>query len=322
MFNDRRAKKGNYEMNKRADMNNEILVSVYCLAYNHEKYIRDCLDGFINQKTNFKFEVIVHDDASTDGTADIIKEYAEKYPDIIKPIFQNENQYSKGIAILLTYIIPKCHGKYIAICEGDDYWCDDTKLQKQADILEAYPDYVACVHANKVINYLDDTEWINSLYNTSRIVNVVDVLTPMIPVFHTTSIFYRKSILDNRPDFFTETWDYALLVYLAILGPIYYINENMSVYRTLLPGSWTMRNHGKNNRKKELGFQKYHVNFLKAVDEYSDFKYHDIIDKNILNFEYQVWRVEPYFKLLFNKRLYKLGFWRSLKMIFRCLIAF
>ena len=77
--------------------NNEVLVSVYCLAYNHEKYIRDCLDGFVKQKTNFKFEVIVHDDASTDGTADIIKEYAAKYPDIIKPILQKDQNSSRRI---------------------------------------------------------------------------------------------------------------------------------------------------------------------------------------------------------------------------------
>lgn len=94
-----------------AFMNDKIMVSVYCLTYNHEKYIRDTLNGFISQVTNFKYEVFVHDDASTDKTASIIKEYANKYPNIIKPIFQTENQYSKGIRIFRTYIYPKMSGK-------------------------------------------------------------------------------------------------------------------------------------------------------------------------------------------------------------------
>lgn len=118
-----------------------ILVSVICTAYNHESYIRQCLDGFVMQKTNFSFEVLVHDDASTDRTADIIREYEAKYPDIIKPIYQNENQYSKGIAIYSKFIYPNVNGKYIAICEGDDYWIDPFKLQKQVDFLETNEEY-------------------------------------------------------------------------------------------------------------------------------------------------------------------------------------
>ena len=117
------------------------LVSVYCLTYNHAKYIKDALEGFVHQKTNFQFEVIVHDDASTDGTADIIKDYARKYPDIIVPIYQNENQYSKKVPITRTFVLPILKGKYYAACEGDDFWCDENKLQKQVDWLENNPEY-------------------------------------------------------------------------------------------------------------------------------------------------------------------------------------
>lgn len=127
-------------------MNDKILVSIYCMAYNHEKYIRQTLEGFVNQKTNFKFEVIIHDDASKDHTAEIIKEYERRYPNIIYPIFQKENQYSQKKPIISTFICPKIRGKYIAVCEGDDYWCDMNKLQKQVDFLENNPQYVACVH--------------------------------------------------------------------------------------------------------------------------------------------------------------------------------
>lgn len=117
--------------------NNNIILTVYTTAFNHGRYIRDCLNGIVMQQTNFRFEAVVHDDCSTDDTASIIREYEGKYPDIIKPIYEDENQYSKGVD---SQMMPKMraitHGKYIAICEGDDYWTDPTKLQLQVDFLE------------------------------------------------------------------------------------------------------------------------------------------------------------------------------------------
>ena len=130
--------------------NEPLMVTILCLVYNHESYIRQCLEGFVMQKTNFRFEAIVHDDASTDGTAAIIREYAEKYPDIIKPIFETENQYSKGDGSLGRIMTAHTHGKYVAICEGDDYWTDPYKLQKQIDFLECYSDYVICSHRYRI----------------------------------------------------------------------------------------------------------------------------------------------------------------------------
>ena len=121
-------------------MHNEIQVTVLCITYSHEPYIRNTLDHFVNQRVNFSYEILIHDDASTDGTADIIREYAEKYPDIFVPILQTENQYSQGVPIVAR-LYPKARGKYVAICEGDDYWPDLDKLQKQYDFLESHPDY-------------------------------------------------------------------------------------------------------------------------------------------------------------------------------------
>ncbi len=120
-------------------MSQDILVSISCLTYNHFPYIRQCLNGFIMQRTTFAFEVLIHDDASTDGTAEIIREYELRYPNIVKPIYQIENQYSKGVKVQLVYNYPRAKGKYIAFCEGDDYWSDPYKLQKQVDILENNP---------------------------------------------------------------------------------------------------------------------------------------------------------------------------------------
>ena len=129
----------------------DIAVSVVCNAYNQETYIRDALEGFVMQKTNFKFEVLVHDDASTDKTADIIREYEAKYPDLIKPIYQTENQYSKGTGEVTKLQYERIKGKYIAICEGDDYWTDPMKLQKQYDALEAHPEVDICTHKAETV---------------------------------------------------------------------------------------------------------------------------------------------------------------------------
>lgn len=127
---------------------NQPLVSIVSMVFNHAAFLRDCLDGLVMQETSFPYEVIVHDDASTDGSAEIIEEYASKYPGLIQPILQQENQYSKKVHIGNTFIYPKVRGKYIAICEGDDYWTDPHKLQRQVDFLESHPEFVmACSRA-------------------------------------------------------------------------------------------------------------------------------------------------------------------------------
>ncbi len=123
---------------------NTPLVSICCITYNHAPFIRQALDGFLMQKC-VDFEILIHDDCSTDGTTEIIREYAEKYPDIIKPLYETENQYSKGVWVD-GFNYRRAKGKYIAYCEGDDYWTDPLKLQKQVDFMESYPDYSVCFH--------------------------------------------------------------------------------------------------------------------------------------------------------------------------------
>lgn len=117
-----------------------VMVTIRCITYNHEHYIRQCLDGFVMQKTNFRYEIVIHDDASTDRTAAIIREYVNKYPELFIPVFEEENQYNNW-DFVVEQINANIHGKYVAMCEGDDYWTDPLKLQKQVDFLEAHPDY-------------------------------------------------------------------------------------------------------------------------------------------------------------------------------------
>lgn len=135
----------NLEQN-RIEMNSSTppLVSIACITYNHEPYIRQCLDGFVMQRTDFQFEIVIHDDASTDNTKKIIQEYCLKYPGLFHPIFQDVNRYKEGKGILAPFVFPECRGKYIALCEGDDYWTDPLKLQKQVNFLERNPSYSMC----------------------------------------------------------------------------------------------------------------------------------------------------------------------------------
>ncbi|WP_057935979.1 glycosyltransferase [Algoriphagus resistens] len=131
----------------------KVVVSICCLTYNHANFIEQAIEGFLAQKTDFSYEILIHDDASTDGTTEIIQTYQTRYPHLIKPIIQKENQWSKGLrAVSATYNFPRAAGKYIAMCEGDDYWTDPLKLQKQVDFLENNPDYVITYHDAMVID--------------------------------------------------------------------------------------------------------------------------------------------------------------------------
>jgi glycosyltransferase involved in cell wall biosynthesis len=129
-------------------MSEEVKLSICTVTYNQKDYIAQTLDSFLMQKTNFKFQVIVGDDCSTDGTREIIKEYAEKYPDIIKPILRGKNigAYNNSMDVYSRVMT-----EYIAICDGDDYWCDEYKLQKQVDFMDAHPEYTLCYHPAKMV---------------------------------------------------------------------------------------------------------------------------------------------------------------------------
>ena len=124
------------------------VVSICCLTYNHAKFVRQCMDGFLMQKTDFGVEILVHDDASTDGTDDILREYEERYPDKVFPLYEEQNKFSQGYRgrMDIEFNYSRARGKYIAYCEGDDYWTDPLKLQKQVEFMESHPEYSVCFH--------------------------------------------------------------------------------------------------------------------------------------------------------------------------------
>lgn len=206
-----------------------LMVTIRCLAYNQEKYIRQCLEGFVMQKTNFRFEAIIHDDASTDGTADIIREFEAKYPDIIKPIYETENQYSKHDGSIYRIMEEHTHGKYVAYCEGDDYWIDPLKLQKQFDILENDPTISLCHHDFKILANGELTERKNVIPVRQKLIDVA-----RHNYAQTLTMFYRNPKEPLVPQEFSKgrnVYQFFYNVRLAEYGDIYYINEPMGVYR-------------------------------------------------------------------------------------------
>ena len=258
-------------------------VSVYCLAYNHEKYVRQTIEGFIQQKTNFAFEVIIHDDASTDGTAAIIKEYSEKYPDLIKPIFQTENQYSKGVGIFRNFIHPLLKGKYVAICEGDDYWCDEMKLQRQYDWLEQHDDYSMCVHNSKVLDCTSGIETNLNPENQDKDITIDEIIQRASSLFHTSSYMFRIEYSLLPTEFvLSRTGDYSRAVFLATKGKIRFLHNVMSVYRKFSGNSWTDRMYRSyEGTKNIIAYRKEKIHMLQNVDIYTKGIYSKIIQRKI-----------------------------------------
>ena len=226
-------------MDKKVEINKEeqpLMVTIRCITYNHEPYIRQCLEGFIMQKTNFRFEAIVHDDASTDETANIIREYAEKYPDIRKPIFETENQYSKLDGSIQRIMSEHIHGKYVAMCEGDDYWIDPLKLQKQVDFLESNPKYSMCAHNAFVFYQQKNDVCLFNKTSYSGELSVHDAIHAWkIP---TASILVLSEIAKEYPSWLAVIYsgDYSLILRTLLKGKIYLNSDIMSVYRVSYVG--------------------------------------------------------------------------------------
>lgn len=283
----------------------EIKVSVICNAYNHGPYIRDALEGFVSQKTNFNYEVLIHDDASTDNTADIIREYEKKYPELIKPIYQIENQYSKGVNITKTFHLPRLKGKYVALCEGDDYWTDQEKLQKQYDAMEAHPELDICAHAvskvqasnGRLICYIAPSD-------KETVLSTEEVIAGGGGFVATNSLFYRRELLEEKPEFRKYCpIDYSLQIHGALRGGMLYLPDNMAVYRFLVPGSWTKRLAN----REYADAQRCEINrMLDMVDDETNKEYTEIIHRAKLESDFMYYQNADEYKKLHTGELRKL----------------
>lgn len=259
------------------------LVSIICLTYNEQEFVRDTFDSFLSQRTNFSFEILVFDDASTDNTPKIIQEYFNKYPDIFKITLYEENNFKKGLGFYgLRVGFSEARGKYIAYCEGDDYWCDEYKLQKQVDFLEANKQYEVCAHETIIRNDLDNRE--DGTLFTHTNVNIFidrtkkdiykfkDTLTGNI--FHISSMVFRN-IPIRWPEWINTVTalDMILFMILAEKGDIYLMRDVMSVYRH---NQQSITSTGSEFSNQVL-FNNTSMELLKKMDKYWDGKYHATI---------------------------------------------
>lgn len=288
------------------------LVTVRCLVYNHEPYLRQCLEGFVMQKTNFPFEVIVHDDASTDGSVAIIKEYAEKYPDIIKPIYETENQYSKHDGSLRKIIDAHIRGKYIAVCEGDDYWTDPLKLQKQVDFMESHPEYSLCFHATNCIYGHDENTCHTICYDKCEF-ELDDLILGGGGMMATNSMLYKRDLVKSVPLWVQKApvGDLPLMLLLGSYGKVHYIDEIMSVYR-LGVGVWSSGVE-RDKRKLKRHYEALYKMFY-AFDKWSNYSHSYIVKMEISKLKRQYRKaILIYYlkKILGEKSFYK--FRKSLK---------
>lgn len=300
--------------------NDEIIVSVICLAYNHEKFIEETIKGFISQKTQFGVEFIIHDDVSKDNTREIINRYVKKYPGVIIPFFEEKNQYSQNVN-LFRLIAERAKGKYIAICEGDDYWCDKEKLTIQVKYMEDHPECSLYMHNGYILNNMTGEKRKMNPYSHEGILSIHEVLIEKhLPP--TASMVCRKEDLVNQPE---EVFgnsagveDRPLRMFLCTRGNIYYSNRPMCIYRTNTDNSFSSNTNNKKSAKKVLdGMNQVYMRY----DNYTEKKYHRDVKMMISREKYLYYlRCGEYLKCLKNRYFYscisfkqKLG---TLKKIF------
>ncbi len=274
-------------------MDREILVSVCCTAYNHEAYLRQTLDSFVGQQTDFAFEILVNDDASTDGTRAILREYAERYPDLIRPFYQEKNLFSRDIDIYAEVFFPVARGKYTALCEGDDYWNDATKLQRTVAFLEAHPEYSACVH-NTMIHYCGGDQKDRPLLRMDGDTDVrfQDILDGMSHSFHFSAIVGKTAIIADKQDFYyvglrNGFTDQCEALWLYLHGPIRCLDRIMSVYRVHSgSGAWSSETDGQYAKYRR--FIAGEVEMLRCFRAHAPAELAEAVDETVLEREFEL----------------------------------
>ena len=262
----------------------DIQVSVCVLVYNQKDYVEQCLRSLVSQETDFSYEVIVHDDCSIDGTTEIVKRFAAEHLDKVILLLELENQYSQGV-VMGELFRPYIRGKYIAICEGDDWWIDSRKLQRQFDYMELHPETAACSHAAK--RFVDSEKCFGR--NLAPADDECDFTTgdliAMGANIATNSLFYRSK-LQCMPDVY-KGWgvgDYPTCIYLSTCGVFHYDPAIMSAYRVGARGSWSSRMSS--SIEANVQSLRKRIDGLEAFDRYTEGRYHESVanaveDRNI-----------------------------------------
>lgn len=307
------------------------MVSILTTAYNHEAFIAEALDSFLMQETEYPFEVIVHDDASTDRTAEIIRRYAKKYPDIIRPVYQKENQFSKGNSPY-DFMKPLVRGKYIAQCEGDDFWCDKYKLQKQINYMELHPECSFCFCNSYNVDLKSNIIKEVSPVEKSRVLGQREMIAKPEIYLATAGTVYRSKDCAEFPEELLagEAGDIPLRNFLMLRGNAYGFADRMVCYRVMVPGSWSdrYRKDGKYNIENFLKKNQLYLEYYQRFDNYTNGEYHEELMPHINKRKFSEYMIkadwkklhqEP-FKTMYKKQPFKQKVVVSLKYFFPSLM--
>jgi glycosyltransferase involved in cell wall biosynthesis len=274
-----------------------IKVTVCCITYNHAGFIRSCIEGFLMQKTTFGYEILIHDDCSTDGTSQIVDEVAERHPRLIRIVRPNVNRYStESRAIITQYLLPLAQGDYIALCEGDDYWTDPHKLQRQVDFLEKNRDYSASFHSVRMAMRGRKPKGLFRAQRFDGKIPIERVIEWRHRFFATSSLVYRKKVMKGYPDFCLQchVGDYPLMIWLSLQGAIHYIDQTMSVYRRGHAGSWSKR-YLACSQQERMAFLQTELNMLEGFDQITAHRYRDLFQGQKAKLRiYALWRYRDY----------------------------
>lgn len=301
----------------------EKLVSICCITYNQENYIAKAIDSFLSQSYIQNCEILIHDDASTDDTLSILKKYHELYPDLIRLFPETVNQYSRGDHQMFPRLFKEARGKYIAICEGDDYWSDIDKIKMQVGIMEKHAEYSMCFHAAALydcnLSRVTDTIQFSK---KSREVTEEEIITAGGCMIPTASLFFRKDLVESLPEFFyhAPVGDYPLQLCLASRGKAYYINRSMSIYRKYALNSISVKNMTETMNDRIIFYKK----LIKMLQEFSkDTKdiYKDATDERIYMYKFEILRDRRAFIRLLRKPYRKYLFSKSYGGFFKVLIS-
>lgn len=258
-------------------MDEAIEVSVLCATYNQAGYIADALDSFLGQKTDFPFEVLVHDDASTDGTQEILRSYEERFPGKVRVQYEEVNQYDKqpmAGGYFQNGLEQIARGRYLATCEGDDYWTDPGKLQAQYDYMEAHPECVCCGHKAIVVDARNGDAPISSIGYGEESCDLTSEQIIKGFSLQTATLFYRTGLSDK----YLREWplyrvvgDYPWVVFLSQQGTVHYDKEARSVYRSMAAGSYSSES---DEGKRIMGYKQL-IQLHLALDDLTNRQYTD-----------------------------------------------
>lgn len=278
-------------------------ITVVVMTYNQKEYIKQALDAILSQKTNADYDVLIHDDCSDDGTYQILLDYQNKYKNKIRIIRQKSRKFmAEGFNMMIfNHVVPNINSKYVAYCDGDDYWCDDLKLQKQYDFMESHENYSMCFHCAYQLKSNNDmsSKWFISDEGDIDLKDLINE-KPGVPIA-TSSIFVRSNVFkcfrDWRKAYSVE--DLPLYMTAALEGKIHRLQDVMCVYRQFATGSWSSQNKG--NAERLIIHQENLIEGVSFFDKQTQYKYHDIVIKHIEGCKFRLALLNNDLKTIFSK---------------------